>query len=183
MTTATPWTCLRSQSVFANRWIGVRQDTVALPDGTLIDDYFVAELPHVALVMPVTLHKEVVFVRQYRHAAGQIMLELPAGNFNPQTEEAATAALRELQEETGYQASAVESLGVLYDNPVKCTYETHVFLARDVVPGGKQIWDVTEEIEVVTLPLSEIPRAITAGKISVSGSIAALYLGNQRLSC
>ncbi len=160
----------------------MRQDTVALPNGTVIDDYFVAELPHVAAVMPVTPDNEVVFVRQYRHAAAQIMLELPAGNFDPQKESAATAAMRELQEETGYQAQDLELMGIWYDNPVKCSYETHVFLARDVVLVGGQVWDVTEDIEVVTVPVDEIPEAIASGMISVSGSIAALYVGLKRLA-
>lgn len=181
MKTPTPWRRVQSRSVLSNRWITVRQDTVALPDGTLIDDYFVAELPHVALIMPVTPDQEVIFVRQYRHAAAQVMLELPAGTFDPQRETAATAAIRELREETGYQANDVELLGVLYDNPVKCTYETHVFLAQNVLPVGGQAWDITEDIEVVKLLLPEIPAAIAQGRIAVSGSISALYLGSQRL--
>lgn len=182
MTSPKPWKRIRSHNVLTNRWITVRQDTVALPSGTLIDDYFVAELPHVAAVMPVTPDNEVVFVRQYRHAAAQVMLELPAGNFDPQKESAATAAIRELREETGYQAKDLELMGIWYDNPVKCSYETHVFLARDVVLVGGQVWDVTEDIEVVTVPLDAIPEAIASGTISVSGSIAALYVGLRRLA-
>ena len=181
MTTPKPWKRLESHAVFSNRWLTVRQDTVALPNGTVVDDYFVAELPSVALVMPVTRQNEVVFVRQYRHAAARVMLELPAGTFNPQTEDAATAAVRELREETGYQATQIECLGCLYDNPVKCTYETHIFLARNVMPVGGQVWDITEEIEVITLPLNKISEAIADGIVAVSGSVAALYLGLQRL--
>ncbi|NER82334.1 MAG: NUDIX hydrolase [Leptolyngbya sp. SIO1D8] len=181
MAAPSPWQRVRSHPVFTNHWLTVRQDTVTLPNGACIDDYFLVELPPVALIMPMTSWGEVVFVRQYRHAAAQVMLELPAGNFDPRKESAASAAMRELQEETGYQAVQVEPLGILFDNPVKCTYETHVFLAQNVVPIGGQAWDVTEEIEVVLLSLNDVSQAITDGQIAVSGSIAALHLGIQHL--
>ncbi|MEO1123540.1 MAG: NUDIX hydrolase, partial [Cyanobacteria bacterium J06639_16] len=105
MATANPddkrWTLLRSRLVFDHRWYKVRQDEVRLPNGEIIDDYFVSVRPDVALVLPITVDREVIFVHQYRHGAGEVLLELPAGTFDPQQEAAETAALRELQEETG----------------------------------------------------------------------------------
>jgi 8-oxo-dGTP pyrophosphatase MutT (NUDIX family) len=154
---------------------------VALPSGTVIDDYFLVTLPDVALVMPVTSDQEVIMVRQYRHGADRVLLELPAGTFDPHQETAATAAQRELIEETGYGAKTLEPLGVIYDNPVKCPYKTHLFLARDVVPVASPEWDVTEDIEIVKRPLKEINGAIAQAEIIVSGSIVALHLGLQKL--
>jgi 8-oxo-dGTP pyrophosphatase MutT (NUDIX family) len=60
-------------------------------------------------------------VRQYRHGAGEILLELPAGTFNPDEESPQAAAIRELKEETGYSTEQVIPLSIIYDNPVKDT--------------------------------------------------------------
>ena len=174
------WQRQSTQVVFANPWLTVHQDTVALPNGTVIDDYFLVTLPDVALVMAVTPDQEVILVRQYRHGADRLLLELPAGTFDPHQETAAAAAQRELREETGYGAPILEPLGVIYDNPVKCPYQTHLFLARDVVPVAAPQWDVTEDIEIVKRPLAEVEGAISQGEIIVSGSIVALHLGLQR---
>jgi ADP-ribose pyrophosphatase len=175
------WAIVRSHPILTTPWISLRRDEVALPNGITLNDYYVGELPDVALVMPVTPAGEVVMVRQYRHAAGQMMLELPAGTFDPQRETAAEAAIRELREETGYLASTVEPLTVVYDNPVKFTYKTHLFLAQGVVPNGSPTWDPTEEIEIHRLSLGAVEGAIARQEIAVSGSIVALHLGLQRL--
>ncbi|MEO0541534.1 MAG: NUDIX hydrolase, partial [Cyanobacteria bacterium P01_A01_bin.105] len=128
------WKRLSSQLAFDHRWYKVRQDRVQLPDGNVIDDYFVSLRPDVAMVLPITANQEIVLVRQYRHGAGEILLELPAGTFDPAQEQAAVAAQRELQEETGYLADALEPLATLYDNPVKETNRIHLFLAQNVQP-------------------------------------------------
>ena len=175
------WAIRRSHPILTTPWISLRRDEVVLPSGITLDDYYVGELPDVALVMPVTTAGDVVMVRQYRHAAGQMMLELPAGTFDPQRETAAEAAIRELREETGYLAPTVEPLTVVYDNPVKFTYKTHLFLAQGVTPSGPPNWDRTEAIEIQLLSLSAVEAAIADYQIAVSGSIVALCLGLQRL--
>ncbi|MEO0534879.1 MAG: NUDIX hydrolase [Cyanobacteria bacterium P01_A01_bin.123] len=181
MATANPddkrWTLLRSRLVFDHHWYKVRQDEVRLPNGEIIDDYFVSVRPDVALVLPITVDREVIFVHQYRHGAGEVLLELPAGTFDPQQEAAETAALRELQEETGYSAEALIHLATLYDNPVKETNRIHMFLAYPVQYQGEQALDVTEDIDLVKLPVDQINTKILQGEIAVSGTIAALHLG------
>lgn len=57
--------------------------------------------PEVAIVLPITSNQEIILVRQYRHGAGEILLELPAGTFNPNQESPQAAAIREVKEETG----------------------------------------------------------------------------------
>ncbi|MEL6250075.1 MAG: NUDIX hydrolase [Cyanobacteria bacterium J06648_16] len=176
------WKRLSSQMAFDHRWYKVRQDCVQLPDGQIVDDYFVSVRPDVAMVLPVTPQQQVVMVRQYRHGAGEILLELPAGTFDPQQEPAARAAERELREETGYAAARLEALATLYDNPVKETNRIHLFLAKDVCRVGDQQLDRTEEIEVVTVPITEIEARIQSGEIQVAGTLATLYLGLPHLN-
>ena len=175
------WTQLSSQLAFDHRWYKVRQDQVQLPNGHIVDDYFVSVRPDIAMVLPVTPQGEVVLVQQYRHGAGEILLELPAGTFDPAQEDAAVAATRELEEETGYRAARLETLATLYDNPVKETHRIHLFLARDVEKVGPQQLDITEDIEVVTVPMAQIETYIQSGDIQVAGTLSALYLGLLRL--
>jgi ADP-ribose pyrophosphatase len=176
-----PWKLLHSKLVFDHRWYKVRQDAVELPNGAIVDDYFLSVRPDVALVFPVTAKREIVFVRQYRHGAGEVLIELPAGTFNPQKESAESAALRELQEETGYRTTHLTRLATLYDNPVKETNKIHLFLAKNVELTSEQNLDYTEEIEVLLIPMDAVQQKLLQGEISVSGTVAAVFLGLQAL--
>jgi 8-oxo-dGTP pyrophosphatase MutT (NUDIX family) len=176
-----PWKLLHSELVFDHRWYKVRQDVVELPNGAIVDDYFLSVRPDVALVFPVTAKQEIVFVRQYRHGAGKVLIELPAGTFDPQEESAESAALRELQEETGYRATHLTRLATLYDNPVKETNKIHLFLAKNVELVSEQNLDQTEEIEVLLIPIDAVQGKLVQGEISVSGTVAAVFLGLRAL--
>jgi ADP-ribose pyrophosphatase len=177
MTKLDKWKLIKSEMVLNHRWCQVRRDEVELPNGKVIDDFFVHIKPDVALVLPITINNEIVFVRQYRHAVDDFFIELPAGGFNPEQESAESAALRELEEETGYVARGIKKIATLYDRPSKDTNRTHLFLARDVREVGKQNLDVTEEIEVILIPVEEVLGKIENGEICVAGTVAALLLG------
>jgi 8-oxo-dGTP pyrophosphatase MutT (NUDIX family) len=177
-----PWKIVNSQLVFDNPWCQVRQDEVELPNGQVINDFFVNVRPDIVLVLPVTQHREIVFVRQYRHGVSEILLELPAGSFNPELEDSLSAAARELEEETGYVAEQLIQLATLYDNPVKDTNKINLFLAKDAHPSGTQQLDATEDIETVLIPVEKVLAKISTGEICVCGTIAALFLGLNFLS-
>ncbi|NJL82078.1 MAG: NUDIX hydrolase [Chloroflexaceae bacterium] len=175
------WKILNSSVVFDNPWCRVRQDAVQLANGAIVPDYFVNVRPDIALVLPITVEGEVIFVRQYRHGVQQVLLELPAGTFDRAQEDSYQAAARELEEETGYVASHWRKLATLYDNPVKDTNQIHLFLAQNAVPQGQQALDPTENLEIVLIPSPEIARNIATGEICVAGSLAALYLAQSHL--
>lgn len=170
------WKTLQSKMALNHRWCQVRQDEIELPNGKVIDDYFVCIKPEVALILPITNKKEVIFVRQYRHAVGDFFIELPAGSFDPSQESAEVAAIRELQEETGYTAQHVKKIATLYDKPSKDTNQLHLFLAENVIKTGEQNLDITEEIEVILIPVESVLDKIIQGEISVAGTVAALLL-------
>lgn len=176
------WKILKSRMVIDNQWCNVRQDEIELPNGKVIDDYFVNIRPDIALVLPITVQKEIIFVRQYRHGIGEILLELPAGSFNPQEENSLEAAARELEEETGYVAERMTLLATLYDNPVKDTNRIHLFIAENASLSSQQKLDITEDIEVVLIPITEIIERISNQEICVSGTLAAIFLGLKFLS-
>ncbi len=176
------WKIINSKLVFDNQWCQVRQDEIELPNGKVIDDFFVNVRPDIVLVLAVTPQREIVFVRQYRHGVGEILLELPAGSFNSNTEDSQRAAARELEEETGYVTQQMIHLATLYDNPVKDTNEIHLFIAENAQPSGTQQLDVTEDVEIVLIPVENVLERISTGEICVCGSIAALLLGLNFMS-
>ncbi|MGF1675823.1 MAG: NUDIX hydrolase [Rivularia sp. (in: cyanobacteria)] len=177
MTNLNKWKILQSNMALNHPWCKVRRDEVELPNGQVIDDYFVYLKPDVAIILPITSNQEVVFVKQYRHAIGDFFLELPAGGFNPETESGEVAAVRELEEETGYIAEQIKKIATFYDKPSKDTNQLHLYVAENVVKTGKIKFDITEEIEVILIPIDAVLEKIIKGEISVAGTVAALFLG------
>lgn len=99
------------------------------------------------------LDPEIIFERQYRHAAGQFLLELPAGRREP-NEPPLAAAKREMIEETGYRAKRWTLLTKYFASPGFLGEWMQIYLARDIREGKAQPED-DEQIDVVRVPLSE----------------------------
>ncbi|MGZ4387896.1 MAG: NUDIX hydrolase [Gaiellaceae bacterium] len=174
-----PWRVLSSRPALDDPWFRVRRDTVELPDGTIVDDYSVAERKDFALVAAVTGADELVLVRQWKHAIGALMLELPGGVVEEGDPEAAAA--RELLEETGYACEELRSVGGGPLDPSKETNRVHLFAGTGARRVGEQELDVTEEIEVVLVPVSGLRGRIRAGEISAPTSVAGIYLALDAL--
>ena len=169
------WKILKSELAFDHKWFKVRKDTVELPNGKVLDDYFYSEGGEVAMVFALTATKKVIWVRQYKHGAKQVVLELPAG-FVDTGESVEASAKRELLEETGYEASNLVSLGSVFNSPSKTTLKVHFFFAKNVILKQAQTFDDNEEIEVVELSSEEIVDKITRGEICAADSVACVFL-------
>jgi ADP-ribose pyrophosphatase len=116
----------------------------------------------------------VLIERQYRHAAGKFLLELPAGRIEP-GERPLAAAKRELIEETGFRARRWSKLVRYYASPGFLAEHMHVFLAEDIRPGVAEPED-DEKIEIRHVPLSELVDQIQAGKIEDAKTILSVLL-------
>ena len=117
---------------------------------------------------------EIVFERQYRHAAGQFLIELPAGRVEPK-EATLAAAKRELIEETGYRAKRWTLLTKYFASPGFLGEWMQIYLARDIRDGVSQPED-DEQIEVFRLPLSEALALVAANKIHDGKTLIGLML-------
>ncbi|PIU55696.1 MAG: hypothetical protein COS87_04245 [Chloroflexi bacterium CG07_land_8_20_14_0_80_45_17] len=113
-----------------------------------------------------------LLVRQFRYPVGKSLLEIPAGGIEP-GEKPVDCVRRELQEKIGYLPGKIERLGGFYSIPGYGTEYLHCYLATDLVPS-RLVAEDTDEIEVVKVPLNQIPQLIASGEICDAKSIASL---------
>ena len=169
------WRITESEVVIDTPWLRLRRDRVDLPSGRTIEEYYVRESRGFAVIFALTPSGDVPLVRQYKHGVGDVVLELPAGMIDP-GESPMTAAVRELREETGYVAPALEHVATFLTDPTHSDARMHLFLARDAVPStAGQDLDPTEEIDVELVPLERLPALLENGSISVSHHVAAIH--------
>lgn len=117
-----------------------------------------------AQILPITVDGNAVLVRQYRHGAQRVTLEMPGGLIDP-GEDPATAALRECLEETGYRARAALSLGAVSPNPALFTNRLHCFYATGAEPERAVQNTGTELTEVVLVPVGDLEGLLVSGEI------------------
>jgi ADP-ribose pyrophosphatase len=117
---------------------------------------------------------DIILERQYRHAAGQYLIELPAGSRNP-GEAPLAAAKRELIEETGYRAKKWTMLLRYFASPGFLGEWMQIYLARDIREGIATP-ELDEQIEIIRMPLSEIMQMIAAGKIHDGKTLVGILL-------
>jgi ADP-ribose diphosphatase len=175
----TPWETLGSELVFDHRWYRLRRETVRLPSGRIVDDYFVSERPDVVLVFALTPDERVVFVRQWKQGRRAFLTELPGGMCDPGEPPLETAA-RELLEETGYACAELTAIGMFEQDPTKASNTIVSFLGAGAVVAGEPSWDEQEELEVVLIPVGELTAAIRAGRITSAGTVATIYRALDR---
>jgi 8-oxo-dGTP pyrophosphatase MutT (NUDIX family) len=174
--TIKPWKVLRSSYALDEPWYRVRRDEVELGDGTVID-YYLAEQRDVASVLALTTDDEVLMVRQYKHGAGRIELELPGGLID-EGETPIDAAARELREETGFVSPvALESLGWHLQDASKSTTRVYSFLARDVVERGGRALDPNEAasgVLVERVPADRLAALVDDQELVSSASLVTV---------
>lgn len=167
------WRVLSSKEVYRSRYLAFREDQVEMPDGRVsVRDVVVH--PGAVVVLGITPDGKIPFVRQYRHAAGEYLLELVAGTLEP-GEDPLETAYRELQEEAGYRAGRMTKMTEFYTAPGFCTELLHLYLAEDLQPG-KLPADDDEEIEVELLTPQEAMDAARAGRLRDAKSLAGVLL-------
>jgi len=166
-----PEKLLLRKYIFNGRLLKLRVDTVLTADGHRSTREIVEHGDCIGVVV-VDAANNVLLVNQYRLPPAKILLEIPAGGID-KGEDAETAVIREMQEETGFRPGKVVQLGGFYLSPGFSTEFMHLYLATDLTPSPLHAED-TAGIEVVPVPVVEIPELISSGKIQDGKSIAGL---------
>jgi len=170
------WRVTASRHIHKDRWISVRADDCVTDEGAVIAPYYVLEYPDWVEVVALDADNNVLLVRQYRHALGDISTELPAGGMDAGETDPVAAARRELLEEAGC-AGTLTLVGGTRPNAGTHTNRTHIILARDVVKVAEPQDEPSERIESVWVPLAEAIRMALAGEITVGMQAASLLRG------
>ena len=159
------WKILSSEYIHKGPWATLRIDKCEMPDGRIMPNYYVLEYPNWSNAVAFTEEGKILMVRQYRHAAQIVSLELPGGVIEA-GEAPADAIKRELLEETGYQFDEVEQIAVIYANPATGNNHTYCFIAKNGKKTQLQDLDPHEEIIVEEYTIAEIKQLLAENKIA-----------------
>lgn len=169
---------LTSQTVFQGRAFEVRRDRVKYPDGRVVDLEIVGHR-HAVTLVPVSQDGQIWFVEQYRHPAGKMLIELPAGVMEA-GETPEQSARREIQEEIGMAPTSLARIGGAYLAPGYSTEYMHFFLATGLYPSALAK-DENELLHARRISIREAYQMLENGEIQDAKSVTALFLARPSL--
>jgi len=175
------WKILSSEYLFRDLWFKVRKDVCDTPEGKIVDPYYVYEFPDWVTAVPVTEQGKIVMVKQYRHALGEVCLELPGGCVDDTDKNFKQAIARELLEETGYSFSSYEYLGKTSANPSSNNNLMHMFLAKGGKKVAEQQLDKNEEIEVQLFSVDELKQLLKENKLIQSMHVTCIVYALEKM--
>ncbi len=169
---------VKSEPLLQGRTFKIRRDTLKTPDGreTRLE---IVEHGGSVVIVPIDEQNNFLFVRQYRHAAGVNLLELPAGT-RDKNEPFEKCAAREIREETGMEAGKLQKIGEFYLAPGYSTELMAVFLATELRSNPLQA-DDDEFLEVEKIPLRKAFEMAERGEMPDAKSLAALLMARPYL--
>jgi 8-oxo-dGTP pyrophosphatase MutT (NUDIX family) len=171
---AKPWTLLDSKVLQSCRVFTLIDERYRSPRTGQEHVFYHIDSPDWVNVIPLTADGKVILVKQYRFGTKEFSLEIPGGMLD-EGDTPASAASRELLEETGYAGDEPILLGTVHSNPAIHTNRCYTYLIENVTYQNPPRQDSTEDIEVQKIPLSEIPPLIRELKITHALVIAAFY--------
>lgn len=175
------WKILSSEYLFHDLWFKVRKDKCQTPDGRIVDPYYVYEFPAWVTALALTEDGKVIMERQYRHALGEVGIEIPGGCVDDTDKNFEEAIARELLEETGYTFTSFEYLGKISANPSTNSNLMHMFLARGGRRVAAQNLDPNEEIRVELFTIEEVKNMIRENKLLQAMHVTCLLYGLEKL--
>jgi ADP-ribose pyrophosphatase len=167
-----PAVVLSSRSVHDGRIVKLSLEEVRLPNGNTVTLELIRH-PGAAAVVPVDQDGNAILVRQYRHATGSWLLEVPAGKLDHPGESPEACALREVEEETGYRAARLVPLGWIWTTPGFTDEKIWLYLALELTPTRADL-QPDEVLTVEKIPLGEAARRAVTGEIVDGKSVCAL---------
>jgi ADP-ribose pyrophosphatase len=174
------WKKLSSTYIHKGPWATLRSDRCEMPDGRIVEDYYVLEYSNWVNAVAITDDNKILMVNQYRHAAGIVSLEIPGGVIE-KGELPEDALRRELLEETGYLFNDFELLCTIYANPSTADNKTFCYLAKGGKKVQEQALDEQEEIIVQTFTIPEVKQLLAENKIAQALHCAGLFYAFVKL--
>ena len=174
------WKTIKSEELLHDYHVSVHKDTVQLPDGAVIDDFYTVTIPDAAMIAAITEDLHILLKSEYRYAISADVIECPAGMFEESESDPLVVAKRELLEETGYESTDWTYLGPTLESTSKLTNRMHLFLARNYVQTSKQHLDINEHLSVMKVLLSSAVSMVMDGTINAN-STAHLILKVSRM--
>ncbi|HWZ35790.1 MAG TPA: NUDIX hydrolase [Mucilaginibacter sp.] len=174
------WTLCHSEYIHKGPWATLRTDKCEMPDGRIVDQYYVLEYPNWVNAVALTAENKVLMVRQYRHAANIVSLEIPGGVIDGD-EKPEAAIRRELLEETGYQFDDIELVAITYPNPATSTNHVYCYLAKGGIKVQEQALDEHEELVVEEYTIGEVKQLLADNKIAQAIQCTGLFYALIRL--
>ena len=162
---------ISSEEVYRGKAVSVKREEVLLPSGKKIYRECVIHRGASA-ILPIKEDGKLIFVKQYRHPIGEILLEVPAGTLKP-GEDPKLCAARELEEETGYTAGELIHLITVYPSPGYSSERLHIYLARELRRGLQNL-ELDEDISVVEMTFEQALKEIEEGRIRDAKTIIAV---------
>ena len=159
------WKVKNTKYIVNDQWIKLRADTCMMPNGTILDPYYVLEHTDWVNVVAITEDQKILMVRQYRHGIGKVVVELPAGCVDTHDINSERTIRRELLEETGFTADEFLLTGKMPLNTSNHNNYTYSYLARDVKKIQFATPDATEDLEILELSFEEVYKLIEDGEL------------------
>ena len=166
------------KAIYKGKIIDLSVETVTLPNGATADLEVITH-PGAAAVVPMKDDWTVVMVRQYRHAVGDFIYEIPAGKLHP-GEDPKDCAAREVEEETGYKVNRLEPLLSFLTTPGFTNEIIHIFVGRELSQGTQNL-GADEVLEIIEMPLDQAIARINDGAIQDAKTIIGLQAVCLRL--
>jgi ADP-ribose pyrophosphatase len=168
---------MKRRLTYQGRSIALYVEEAELPNGRRVD-LDVVRHPGAAAVVPFETEEVVLLIRQFRHAAGGTIWEVPAGKLDGDTPE--VCAVKELEEEAGRRAGRLERLGSIWTTPGFTDEVIHLFAAFDLEPIPQRL-ESDEVIEVVPTPIGDALERIWSGELRDAKSAIALIHAARRI--
>ncbi len=174
------WKKISSHYLHKGPWATLRSDRCEMPDGRIVEDYYVLEYPNWVNAVAITDDNKILMVQQYRHAAEIVSIELPGGVIE-EGESPEAGLKREVLEETGYQFDDIELICTVYANPSTANNHTYCYLAKGGIKVQEQALDEHEEIVVEEYTIAQVKQLLADNKIAQSLHCTGLFYALMKL--